>query len=294
MIPLNGSIIMMASESVKPVFSPHPLRAIRGAGAFQEEKMIYSHIVTGTFLSRPNRFIAHAELDGRTVICHVKNTGRCRELLIPGASVLLEYHPHALQSGRRTEYDLVGVYKGGLLINMDSQAPNRAAWEWLDNMERIGGIAPDMAPWPGGGKPGRRPVRLEHLRREVTRGSSRFDLAFTLKEQCGAWERPALMEVKGVTLEADGLALFPDAPTERGIKHLDGLADAAREGYEAYVLFVIQMKGVHGFRPNETTHPAFGDALRAADKAGVHVLAYDCVITTNTMTIDAPVPVVLD
>lgn len=256
--------------------------------------MIYNHIVTGTFVSRPNRFIAHVELNGRTVICHVKNTGRCRELLIPGAAVLLEYYPNALQAGRRTEYDLVGVYKGGLLINMDSQAPNRAVWEWLDNMERTGETAPDMAPWSGGRKPGPRPVRLDHLRREVTHGSSRFDLSFTLKEIHDAWERPALMEVKGVTLESDGAALFPDAPTERGIKHLGGLSDAVKEGYESYVLFVIQMKGVHRFSPNDAAHPAFGDALRAADKAGVHILAYDCVITANAMTIGSPVPVILD
>lgn len=263
--------------------------------------MIYEHIVTGTFSSRPNRFIAHVEVNGTTVVCHVKNTGRCRELLIPGVPVILEYHPDAAAAGRKTEYDLIGVYKGNLLINMDSQAPNRAAWEWLDSMAAGGCLDSSLTPWDTPGTDSAsgsrvwngRPL-LDNLRREVTHGDSRFDLAFSLKPADGSHERPAFMEVKGVTLEKDGTAMFPDAPTERGIKHLRGLINAVRQGYEAYVLFVIQMKEIRGFHPNDTTHPAFGDALREAQDAGVHVLAYDCIITPDSMTLDSPVPVFLD
>lgn len=274
--------------------------------------MTYEHIVTGTFLSRPNRFIAHVAADGREVVCHVKNTGRCRELLIPGVTVILEYHPNASLAGRKTEYDLIGVYKGELLINMDSQAPNKAAWEWVNAMEDRSGRmaetpgAPDAsgaldvtgAPrTPGAPQtPGSpfSPYRLHNLRREVTHGDSRFDLAFSLRDSAAGTDIPAFMEVKGVTLEEDGLAMFPDAPTERGVKHLKGLIRAHEEGYETYVLFLIQMKGVRGFAPNNVTHPAFGAALREARAAGVHVLAYDCRITSDTMTVDAPVPVWLD
>ena len=249
--------------------------------------MNYEHIVTGTFVSRPNRFIAHVEIDGREAVCHVKNTGRCRELLIPGCTVFLEYHPNAALAGRKTEYDLIGVYKDGLLINMDSQAPNRAAWEWMDSMK--GRAFPGPVPASGNAL-----WTTDCHRREVTHGDSRFDLAFTLKQMEGDRQVPAFMEVKGVTLEEKGTAMFPDAPTLRGIKHLHGLADAVREGYEAYVLFVIQMKGMTGFKPNDITHPAFGDALREASLGGVHVLAYDCFVTPDTMTVDRPVPVLLN
>lgn len=246
--------------------------------------MKYEHIVTGTFLSRPNRFIAHVEIDGRDVVCHVKNTGRCRELLIPGVRVVLEYHPDAALTGRKTEYDVIAVYKGGLLINMDSQAPNKAAWEWVHT--NPGAV---LGPFD----------RIKAIRREVTHGDSRFDLAFTLS--CDGVEKEsadsgiqAFMEVKGVTLEENGMVMFPDAPTERGVKHLHGLVKARQEGYEAYVLFVIQMGGVHGFKPNDTTHPAFGQALRAAAAAGVHVLARDCAVSPGSMDIGNPVPVILD
>ena len=249
--------------------------------------MTYKHTVTGTFLSRPNRFIAHVDVNGRTVICHVKNTGRCRELLIPGVTVILEYHPEAGVTGRNTEYDLIGVYKGNVLINMDSQAPNRAAWEWLEAMK--GRAFPEP-----GANPGDTVRTPDNIRREVTHGDSRFDLAFTLDHMDGKSQVPAFMEVKGVTLEDHGMAMFPDAPTLRGIKHLHGLAQAVREGYDAYVLFVIQMKGIKGFKPNNITHPAFGEALREASSGGVHVLAYDCIITPDTMAVDQPVPVFLD
>ena len=248
--------------------------------------MTYEHIVAGTFVSRPNRFIAHVETGNRTVVCHVKNTGRCRELLIPGAAVILEFHPDAAVSGRKTEYDLIGVYKNGLLINMDSQAPNKAAWEWLVSLG--GGQYTEKNHYPLGSY-----VPFD-IRREVTHGDSRFDLAFSLRNRDTKAVSPAFMEVKGVTLEENGLALFPDAPTKRGIKHLKGLIRAHEEGYEAYVLFVIQMKGIQGFTPNDITHPAFGETLRQAREAGVHVLAYDCLVNPDTMTVDSPVKVMLD
>ena len=248
--------------------------------------MTYEHIVAGTFISRPNRFIAHVETGNRTVVCHVKNTGRCRELLIPGAAVILEFHPDAVLSGRKTEYDLIGVYKNGLLINMDSQAPNKAAWEWLVSLG--GGQYTEKNHYPLGSY-----VPFD-IRREATHGDSRFDLAFSLRDRDTKAVSPAFMEVKGVTLEENGVAMFPDAPTERGIKHLKGLIRAHEEGYEAYVLFVIQMKGILGFTPNDITHPAFGETLRQAREAGVHVLAYDCLVNPDTMTVDSPVKVMLD
>ena len=248
--------------------------------------MTYEHIVAGTFISRPNRFIAHVETGNRTVVCHVKNTGRCRELLIPGVTVILEFHPDAVLSGRKTEYDLIGVYKNGLLINMDSQAPNKAAWEWLVSLG--GGQYTEKNHYPLGSY-----VPCD-IRREVTHGDSRFDLAFSLRDRDTKAVSPAFMEVKGVTLEENGVAMFPDAPTERGIKHLKGLIRAHEEGYEAYVLFVIQMKGILGFTPNDITHPAFGETLRQAREAGVHVLAYDCLVNPDTMTVDSPVKVMLD
>lgn len=248
--------------------------------------MTYEHIVAGTFVSRPNRFIAHVKTGNRTVVCHVKNTGRCRELLIPGAAVILEFHPDAAVSGRKTEYDLIGVYKNGLLINMDSQAPNKAAWEWLVSLG--GGQYTEKNHYPLGSY-----VPFD-IRREATHGDSRFDLAFSLRNRDTKAVSPAFMEVKGVTLEENGLALFPDAPTKRGIKHLKGLIRAHEEGYEAYVLFVIQMKGILGFTPNDITHPAFGETLRQAREAGVHVLAYDCLVNPDTMTVDSPVKVMLD
>lgn len=239
--------------------------------------MHYDHIVTGRFKKRPNRFIAHVELDSQTVICHVKNTGRCRELLVPDAQVVLEYHPGWEAAGRKTAYDLIAVYKDKLLINMDSQAPNRAAWEWMNSKRCLPYLAD-----PGS--------QILNPRREVTHGDSRFDLAFTMKHADGSLT-PAFMEVKGVTLEEEGVARFPDAPTERGIKHLMGLSAAVKEGYLAYVLFVIQMKGMKYFSPNDQTHPAFGAALREASQAGVRVLAMDCVVSPDSMEIDREVAV---
>lgn len=256
--------------------------------------MEYEKIVEGRFISRPNRFIAHVEVDGRTVVSHVKNTGRCRELLLPGARVFLEYHPEAAEGKRKTAYDLIGVYKGDTLINMDSQAPNRVAWEWMQTEEAAGVLAGEAvcghAADEMAGEPAR--ARISNLRREVFHGDSRFDLAFTLETE-GREPQEAFMEVKGVTLEEDGVAMFPDAPTERGIRHLEGLAQAVKDGYGAAALFVIQMKGVHAFSPHRERHPEFADALKKAKENGVHIWAYDCAVTDRSMKLDAPVPVIL-
>ena len=202
--------------------------------------------------------------DGREETVHVKNTGHCRELLLPGARVWLEGSENPK---RKTAFDLVAVDRGGLLINMDAQAPNRVFAEWANT---------------GAFRPG-----LTLLRPETAWGGSRFDFYWEAGEHRG------FVEVKGVTLERDGLALFPDAPTLRGVKHLEELAAARSAGYEAAVCFVIQMKGPRAFRPNDDTHPQFGAALRAAAAAGVEVLARDCLVTPDSLTLDAPVPVEL-
>ena len=237
--------------------------------------MRYNTVRPAVFLSRPNRFIAYADLTGSTVTCHVKNTGRCRELLLPGTTIFLEDHSEASLTTRKTRYSVIAVLKERenqppLLINMDSQAPNQAAWEWI----RQGGLAEYGA--------------VSDLRREVVYGNSRFDLAFLLDG------KPAFMEVKGVTLEDHGLAMFPDAPTERGVRHLAELSRAAAEGLSCFVFFVIQMKEITGFSPNRGTHPAFADALKAASQSGVHILAMDCAVTPDSMTVDAPVPITLN
>lgn len=220
-------------------------------------------MVPGKFLTRPNRFIAHVEIEGKQEVCHVKNTGRCRELLPPGAQVWCEV---AGNPARKTKFDLITVKKGHRLINMDSQAPNAAVKEWLS----AGGLG-----------------AVENLRPETVHGGSRFDFSFTLEG------RPCLLEVKGVTLETDGVCAFPDAPTERGARHLRELAQAAREGYGAYVLFVIQMSDVQFLHPNDATDPEFGLALREAAAAGVQVMAMDCRVEIDGMTIGKPVEVLL-
>ena len=225
--------------------------------------MYYENMVAGTFLRRPNRFIAHIEIDGREEIVHVKNTGRCRELLPQGAKVWCQ---ESKNPQRKTKYDLICVEKGNRLINMDSQAPNIAVGEWL----RLGGLG-----------------NVTDVRPEVKFENSRFDFAF-VKDG-----RQCFMEVKGVTLENDGICAFPDAPTLRGAKHLRELAQAAEKGYGAYVLFVIQMENVKFLHPNDATDPQFGDALRCAANEGVQVLAMDCDVTVDSMTIRKAVPVKL-
>lgn len=223
--------------------------------------MRYDRMMPGIFRDRPNRFIAHVDMGGRTETVHVKNTGRCRELLVPGATVWCQ---ESQNPARKTKFDLICVEKGNLLINMDSQAPNAAAGEWL-----LGG---------GLGE-------IENLRPETVHGDSRFDFSF-VKEG-----KTCFLEVKGVTLEDEGVCAFPDAPTERGTKHLRGLAQAAAEGYGAYVLFVIQMRPVKYLRPHEERDPAFAQALREAAASGVRVLAMDCRVTPEEMVIAAPVEV---
>lgn len=215
----------------------------------------------GIFRDRPNRFIAHVELDGKLETVHVKNTGRCRELLVPGAKVWCQ---RSENPARKTKFDLICVEKGPYLINMDSQAPNKAVQEWL----------------LGGGM-----GQIRDLRPETVHGDSRFDFAFQKDgKQC-------YLEVKGVTLEDGGICAFPDAPTERGAKHLRGLQRAVTEGCVCYALFVIQMRPVLYLHPNDATDPAFGKALREAAAGGVHVLAVDCQVTPNSMTVGQTVEV---
>ena len=222
--------------------------------------MEYQQVIPGRFIARPNRFIAHVETDCGVVVAHVKNTGRCKELLVPGAVVYLE---PAQNPARKTQYDLIAVEKGPLLINMDAQAPNKVFAEWAAQ----GGL-PD----------------LTLLRPETTWGHSRFDFY---------WESPTekgFVEVKGVTLEKDSGAFFPDAPTLRGVKHLQELMAAQQAGYRAAVCFVIQMAEAQFFSPNDETHPEFGSALRQAAACGVDVWAYNCQVTPGSLTMDKPVP----
>lgn len=217
--------------------------------------MQYSNIVAGRFLSRPNRFIAYVQIDGTETVCHVKNTGRCRELLQNGTTV---YCLDAPSPTRKTRYDLIAVQKGQRLINMDSQAPNAAVKEWLLG----GGLG-----------------MLENMKPESRHGDSRFDFSF-IKDG-----KPCFLEVKGVTLENNGICAFPDAPTVRGAKHLRELKQLAQEGYGAYVLFVIQMADVIFLHPNDATDPDFGRALREAAAAGVKILAMDCTVTPDSMVL---------
>ena len=225
--------------------------------------MRYDNMVPGIFLARPNRFIAHVQIGENTEICHVKNTGRCRELLPARAKVWCQRSDNP---ARKTKYDLITVKKGQRLINMDSQAPNQAAKEWLLQ----GGLGD-----------------IQDLRAETVHEDSRFDFSFTTNgKRC-------FLEVKGVTLEQDGVCAFPDAPTQRGTKHLKGLIRAAEEGFGTYVLFVIQMSDVKYLRPNDDTDPAFAAALREAAQKGVTILAMDCAVTEDRMDIRLPVLVKL-
>lgn len=221
--------------------------------------MKYEKIKEAIFLKRPNRFIAEVLIDGKEEVVHVKNTGRCKELLIPGAKVFLE---EGKGEKRKTKYSLVSVYKGDMLVNMDSQIPNSAAEEGLKKgkIKEIG--IPDF------------------IKREKTYGNSRFDIYYEKGEEKG------FIEVKGVTLEFNGKAMFPDAPTERGRKHIHELIKAKEEGYKAWILFLIQMKGVNSFEPNWKTDEAFSKALKDAEKAGVGILIYDSIVSENSIELD--------
>ena len=210
--------------------------------------MKYENTKRAVFLDRPNRFIAHVDLNGQTETVHVKNTGRCKELLIPGTEVILE---ESVNPARKTKYDLICVNKSGRWINMDSQVPNKAAADWI----RAGRLFPEEVT----------------LKTEKVYGNS--------------------IEVKGVTLEENDIARFPDAPTQRGVKHVEELIRCQEDGYEAYLLFVIQMKGIREFEPNWSTHPQFGEVLQKAQNAGVHLLAYDCLIREDYIEIQDPVPI---
>lgn len=220
--------------------------------------MKYKNIYKGIFVARPNRFIAHVEIDGVVEVCHVKNTGRCKELLIPGVLVFLEKSDNL---NRKTLYDLVGVVKNGMMINMDSQAPNKVALEWIQS----GGIV--------------NAEDITFIKPETKYGNSRFDIYFETKNT------KSFVEVKGVTLEHDGVAAFPDAPTIRGLKHIYELTKCIEDGYQAYILFVIQMSGMKYFIPNDVTQPEFRQALIEAKSAGVHILARECQVTEDELWI---------
>lgn len=249
------------------------------------ENMKYERVREAKFIERINRFVAAVELpDGEVTRVHVKNTGRCKELLLPGSRVYLEDFEGRMGT-RRMQYSLVAVEKAvnqesgkeagleTILINMDSQAPNKVVQEALGE-GRITLPGRTDEPWPA----------LTHIRPERKYGDSRFDFYVE------ADARRGFIEVKGVTLEEDGHARFPDAPTERGVKHINELIEAHEEGYDAYILFVVQMKGVKDVAPNDVTHPQFGEALAKAAKAGVKILAYDCLVTPDSLAINHPIP----
>jgi len=225
--------------------------------------MKYNNMRKARFLSRPNRFLAYADLDGEEVICHVKNTGRCKELLIPGESTVF-IEDHGEHTTRKTRYSLIGVLKGDLMINMDSQAPNKVVKEWIEEGNFLPGIT--------------------LIKPEKKYGDSRFD--FYLEQG----EKRIFLEVKGVTLEENGVAMFPDAPTLRGVKHVEELIACKKAGFEAYIVFVIQMAGMKVFVPNEQTQPEFGAALRKAEEAGVQILCKDCKVTEDELSITGSIP----
>lgn len=226
--------------------------------------MIYDNIKAAKFINRPNRFIAYIEIDGKIELCHVKNTGRCKELLTEGASIFVQ---KTNNSNRKTKYSLISVYKGKSLVNIDSQAPNRIFHEWLLEEKLFENIT--------------------LIKPECKYNNSRFDFYIE------ADNKKIFIEVKGVTLEENGVAMFPDAPTERGLKHLNELSDSIDEGYEAYVCFVIQMKDVLHFTPNYKTHEEFGETLKKISKKGVNLIALDCEVTKNIITACEHVGIIL-
>ena len=218
--------------------------------------------MAGKFLARPNRFIAHVEIAGREEIVHVKNTGRCKELLLPGATVYVQHFP---EGKRKTKYDLIAVEKQNLLINMDSQAPNKVVQEWLMEQEPFG--------------------KITYLKPECKHGDSRFD--FYLETEA----KKMFIEVKGVTLEEKGVVMFPDAPTERGVKHVQELCHCLEQGYEAAIVFVVQMSGSRYFTPNRRTHAAFATALEQAAASGVQLMALTCAVTPDSLIINGTLPI---
>ena len=226
--------------------------------------MQYTNVMVGKFIARPNRFIAHVEIAGREEIVHVKNTGRCKELLLPGVTVYVQHFP---EGKRKTKYDLIAVEKQNILINMDSQAPNKVVQEWLVAKEPFG--------------------KITYLKPECKHGDSRFD--FYLETET----KKIFIEVKGVTLEEKGVVMFPDAPTERGVKHVQELRHCLEQGYEAVVIFVVQMEGMRYFTPNRRTHAAFAEALERAEACGVKLLALTCAVTPDSLTINGAIPVQL-
>ncbi|MCI9596739.1 MAG: DNA/RNA nuclease SfsA [Firmicutes bacterium] len=234
--------------------------------------MEYKKIQKGIFIERPNRFVARVNIEGTEETVHVKNTGRCKELLVPGAEVYLEDFIGRMEN-RKNRYSLVGVKKGELMINMDSQAPNQVVKEALaEGKLRLPGME-----------------QLILVKGEQKYGDSRLD--FYVEDQKG---QTGLAEVKGVTLEESGIVRFPDAPTQRGVKHIEELIKAQSQGYLTWIIFVIQMKGISFFEPNDATHPEFGDALRKAAASGVELLAYDCHVTENSMALADPVEIRLE
>lgn len=218
--------------------------------------MKYKNIKSAIFKSRPNRFIAICEVDGKAEVCHVKNTGRCRELLVPGCRVYLEKSDNP---DRKTKYDLVAVYKGEELFNIDSQAPNKVFGEWL--------------------KKGNLFESITLIKPECRYKNSRFD--FYVEHKGGK----TFVEVKGVTLEEDGVLLFPDAPTARGVKHIYELCEAKTEGYGAYIVFIVQTEKAEYFTPNTKTHREFAEALRCAKGQGVEVICLNCHIEPDALEI---------
>lgn len=224
--------------------------------------MKYSNIICGEFISRPNRFCAIVNIDGTQILCHVKNTGRCKEILVPGCKVYLE---ESSNPNRKTKYDVVALKKGGRLINIDSFAPNVAVGEWLTG----GGLFKNPS----------------LVKSECSFKNSRFD--FFVKAE----NKEIFIEVKGVTLENNGVVMFPDAPTQRGVKHLKELMECVKDGYEAYIIFVVQMTDVKYFTPNGETHREFADVLRQCQKNGVNILCFDCEVTPQTMKIGKQVEV---
>lgn len=227
--------------------------------------MIYKNIVEGVFIKRPNRFIAHVSIDGREEIAHVKNTGRCKELLVEGAKILLE--DHTGDSSRKTKYSVISVWKGDMLVNIDSQVPNEVVFNALIS-GRIEGFED-----------------IKYIKREVTFGNSRYDIYFETSEEKG------FIEVKGVTLENNSIAVFPDAPTERGTKHVLEMIEAVKKGYKGYIFFLIQMNGPRKFRLNWEMDPSFSKAVKLASENNIKILAYDSIVSFNEIKIGKPIDI---